>query len=192
MVPLSTRAIRQSEAPGTRLPMVALTAHAREADKEGFRAAGLDDILLKPITREGLRRIVRRFSNQNAEPETDIASEAPGSTTPVLDHVHVEGLAVALRQDKIGELIGEFLSEMDEAIGTISARVEAGDIDRSLRERAHKAAGSAALFRAEALRAALVSLQERIDDGAACEAELGDVLRGIWSETTGALRQHIG
>jgi len=188
----ATRAIRQSEAPGTRLPMVALTAHAREVDKEGFRAAGLDDILLKPITREGLRAIVRRFSCQSAEPETGITSEASASTRSVLDHGHVEGLAVALGQDRIGDLIGDFLAEMDEAIGAISGQVDAGDVDRSLRERVHKAAGSAALFGAEALHATLVAVQDRIDDGMACEAGHGAAMRRIWTETSGALRQHIG
>jgi HPt (histidine-containing phosphotransfer) domain-containing protein len=110
----------------------------------------------------------------------------------LLDHGHVDGLVVALGQDKIGDLIREFLTEMDEAIGTISGQVDAGDIDRSLRERVHKAAGSAALFGAEALHATLVAVQDRVDEGVACEAGQGAAMRRIWTKTSAELRQHIG
>jgi hypothetical protein len=110
----------------------------------------------------------------------------------VLDHGHVEGFAVALGQDKIAELFDASLMEMDEAIATISEQFEQGGIDRSLRERAHKAAASAAFFGAEALHAALVTGQERIDGGMACQTGHGDHIRRIWTKTSAELRQHIG
>lgn len=62
----ATRAIRQSEARGTRLPIIALTAHALPADRERFRAAGLDDILVKPISRNGVRATLATFLGQGA------------------------------------------------------------------------------------------------------------------------------
>jgi CheY-like chemotaxis protein len=57
----ATQAIRQREADGKRIPIVALTAHAMKgADQECF-AAGMDDYLSKPIDREQLRTCLQRY-----------------------------------------------------------------------------------------------------------------------------------
>jgi CheY-like chemotaxis protein len=44
-----TETIRQEEAPGTRLPIVAITANARPGEAEHCRARGMDDYLSKPL-----------------------------------------------------------------------------------------------------------------------------------------------
>ncbi len=50
-----TRTIREQEAKiGGRIPIVALTAHVRPEDRESCRAAGMDDFLSKPVTRDHL------------------------------------------------------------------------------------------------------------------------------------------
>jgi CheY-like chemotaxis protein len=79
----ATRAIRKSEARGTRIPLIALTAHARTADKERFRAAGLDDILVKPITRDGLRAIIAKFCKPGGVAE--VAAQAPSPDAALVD-----------------------------------------------------------------------------------------------------------
>jgi CheY-like chemotaxis protein len=56
----ATREIRRREQGKTRIPIVALTAHAiKGADQECF-AAGMDDYITKPIDRERLRRSLER------------------------------------------------------------------------------------------------------------------------------------
>jgi len=45
---------------GFQKPIVALTAHATEQDRERCRAAGFDDYATKPITRGQLTEVVRR------------------------------------------------------------------------------------------------------------------------------------
>lgn len=58
-----TRLIRQRESPGTRLPIVAVTARASHSDEATARAAGMDGFLHKPVTGEqltvALARVVR-------------------------------------------------------------------------------------------------------------------------------------
>ncbi|HEY5808646.1 MAG TPA: response regulator, partial [Povalibacter sp.] len=56
----ATREIRRREGAGSRIPIVALTAHAiKGADDECLRA-GMDDYLSKPIEREQLRQCLER------------------------------------------------------------------------------------------------------------------------------------
>jgi hypothetical protein len=57
-------AIRQQETEagqGQRLPIVALTADALVGDAERSRAAGMDDHLTKPLTRERLAAVLERW-----------------------------------------------------------------------------------------------------------------------------------
>jgi CheY-like chemotaxis protein len=60
----ATAAIREQEAAeggGRHLPIVALTADALAGDAEKSRAAGMDDHLAKPLTRERLATVVERW-----------------------------------------------------------------------------------------------------------------------------------
>jgi CheY-like chemotaxis protein len=60
----ATAAIRQQETEagqGQHVPIVALTADALTGDVEKSRAAGMDDHLSKPLTRERLAAVVERW-----------------------------------------------------------------------------------------------------------------------------------
>jgi len=58
----ATRAIRGQSALGekTRIPIVALTAHALPGDRERFLAAGMDDYLAKPVEYDDLAGVLSR------------------------------------------------------------------------------------------------------------------------------------
>ena len=58
----ATRAIRSLEGgTGERLPIIALTAHAVEGDRERCLAAGMDDYLSKPFQIGTFREMISRF-----------------------------------------------------------------------------------------------------------------------------------
>jgi two-component system sensor histidine kinase/response regulator len=55
----ATAAIRAREnSAGPRVPIVAMTAHATQGDRERCLAAGMDDYIAKPISSESLRRVL--------------------------------------------------------------------------------------------------------------------------------------
>jgi PAS domain S-box-containing protein len=178
----ATRAIRSSEARGTRLPIVALTAHAANADKERFRAAGLDDILVKPISRQGLRAILAGFSRRGAS-----ALDPVAAPSDALEQAQIKELGDMLGAEKLADLVASFRTEMDRAVDEIASRVSRGDLGHDLVDLVHHAAGSAAMFGATALRGELAGLEDGIRQGRAPEPETGAHLRKTWSRTVAEL-----
>jgi signal transduction histidine kinase/CheY-like chemotaxis protein/ligand-binding sensor domain-containing protein len=57
----ATGKIRELEAGGTRIPIVALTAHATDGAEQECRAAGMDDYLAKPLDRAKLAACLERW-----------------------------------------------------------------------------------------------------------------------------------
>lgn len=93
----ATRLIREREAhstghsgagkprPAARVPIVALTAHAMQGDKELCLAAGMDDYLTKPFTLLQLEGVLARWVPQSK------AIEGGRQREPVIRHVPDEG-----------------------------------------------------------------------------------------------------
>jgi len=72
----ATQAIRARETTsGGHVPIIAMTAHAMQGDRERCLAVGMDDYLSKPLTKEALQEALERW--QPAAPEPTHAS--PGA-----------------------------------------------------------------------------------------------------------------
>ena len=74
----ATAAIRDAErASGTHLPIVALTAHAMQGDRERYLEAGMDGYVMKPIDAVELARVIDQVVPPPAAPGTVAAAAVP-------------------------------------------------------------------------------------------------------------------
>lgn len=66
-----TKAIRLQEKPGHHVPIIALTAHALENEKQAILCAGMDDYLTKPIDENELQQVILRWTQHYHSPARD-------------------------------------------------------------------------------------------------------------------------
>ena len=98
----ATRAIRAREAPGRRLPVIAMTASAIAGERERCLQAGMDDFLTKPIDVSLLASTLRRWTGTDSVLPSDVAASgadtgpsaqaAPAVDAGVLDLRRLEEL----------------------------------------------------------------------------------------------------
>jgi PAS domain S-box-containing protein len=130
-------AIRRAEAPGQRLPILALTATAVADDGESHRAAGIDGHLVKPVTVAMLRTTLARWLP--VPPRQPAPPPQPPATAPASSAADFDESALK-RQVGNDEALWQLLCStyVDDARRTMTA------IDEAMRQNALDCVGALA------------------------------------------------
>jgi two-component system, sensor histidine kinase and response regulator len=131
------RAIRERErSAGGHLPVIALTARARQEDRERCLTAGMDDFLAKPIQAADLWAATERVTG--SRPPTD--RPGPGLLDPRVVLAACGGDAAIL-----GEICQVLRARLPDHLTAVQEALRERDAIR-LREAAHKLCGTVAAF----------------------------------------------
>ena len=158
----ATRRIRGPGSPAlnSQIPVIAMTAHAMQGDREVCLAAGMNDYVAKPVSPQAIAAALKKWSPQGS-PRRSRVQEEPGEETgaPESDAASLcwdmDGILEALMgdHDLLREIVEQFLVEMDNNIRNLGVLLERNEIDQA-RGLVHTIKGAAATVRAEELRRA--------------------------------------
>ncbi|MEQ1656326.1 MAG: response regulator, partial [Nitrospira sp.] len=145
----ATHAIRrQEQKTGKRIPIVALTAHALQGDRELCLAAGMDDYLSKPFTIEQLKAVLSRWLPSATPPpptnSSSVESAPPPTSAPQYSESPVDpkswesitSLQRPGQPDLLAKVIGLYLKDSQGLVDKILAATAGKDF-ASLRDTAH-------------------------------------------------------
>jgi len=185
------------------LPIIALTAHALPAERERCLAAGMDDYLSKPFTREQLQGMLDRWLPGNLAPEkAPVARPLPGDPSPlsgifaapVMDPKALENIRALQRAgapDLLTRVVQAYLSETPRSLEDLQEALGQGDL-RALQRTTHNLKSSSANLGA----VSVANLVRKLEDTALTSPEKArvvlDELSLEYAKFQEALAQELG
>ncbi len=166
----ATDAIRAVAGPNQATPILALTAHALPQEQATFLAHGMTDVLIKPVSGEGLAQALARAAASNVR--------APLRRKPV-----------ARVPDGLAHVVPAFLAEGAQALAEIRNLADQPQAAAGLQRTVHRLAGSAGLIGAGLLARKLGRIETalKLGDARRAQAEIAG-LAAIWVQTVADLR----
>jgi signal transduction histidine kinase/CheY-like chemotaxis protein len=125
----------------TRIPVIAVTAHALRDDREKTIAAGMDDYVTKPVRVTTLADVLGRWLDRVPNRTLDEEKRLPSET---LDQGILRGLKklqTPRRPDFLRQVVQIYLREADQQLLALRSALESSDADR-LKAVAHAFKGS--------------------------------------------------
>ena len=151
----ATAHIRRSEQPGTRLPIIAMTASAIEGDRERCLAAGMDDYIAKPVSPDDVSRALEHWvMNRRSQ------MPAPTSAGSSLDRARIETLRNIGDPpgDLLTRMIDAFIDDFPSSLASLNAAASSDDLPAASAV-AHRLRGAAANLGATTLASFCAQLE---------------------------------
>jgi len=175
----ATRAIRALPPPRRDVPVIAVTADALSIERDRYLAAGMNDVVTKPIDFTRLFAVIARALAGTAaapvrEAARDVPPPAPGPAGGPFDERHLALLRESVGAAGLRDLLAVLPEGLSEAEAAIGRAAGAGDLPALARE-AHTLRGFAANLGA----AGIAEVAGRIESAARSGAPPGGLLEDL-------------
>jgi CheY-like chemotaxis protein len=157
----ATRRIRQLPGPASRVPVVAVTAHALPGEREKCLAAGMNDYLPKPVSLDQIGAVVRLWASKDSVRTADAPDVMDQDDHYVLDRERVSSfLAISRSQEGfLDGLVHTFREDVPSRIDALRVAAASGD-PNDLAEAAHAMKSSTGSVGAKRMYALASSLEQ--------------------------------
>ena len=142
----ATRALRRHEGSDRHVPIVAMTAHTMQGDRERCLACGMDDYVTKPLMPDELDRIVSRWTPRTNGPDPAAPLEATTSVSVPAAEGPLDAASVERLRSDFGStgalvrLVGLFADQTPRLLADIRTAIKTGNVP-TVRGTAHQLKG---------------------------------------------------
>ncbi|MCP5053775.1 MAG: response regulator [bacterium] len=167
---------RQSKGQLSHIPIIAMTAHAMEGDREKCLEAGMDDYISKPVNPQNLQDVIEKWllevDKEILIPRNESEIQFPGieAGNQTVDrpkpHADVEvfdreGLLERLLgdEDLVETVIESFLGDLQRLVGVLTEKLQAKDVS-GVHRQAHTIKGAAGNICASGLQNAALRIEK--------------------------------
>jgi CheY-like chemotaxis protein/HPt (histidine-containing phosphotransfer) domain-containing protein len=148
------------------IPIIAMTAHAMQGDRERCMAAGMNDYVSKPVDPQTLAEALDKWLPEERKSITEHGSVAPEGTAFVSDRESVAvvfdrtGMMARLMDDEdLARTVAEcFMEDIPRQLRELKDHLETGNTSLT-EQQAHTIKGAAANVGGEALRAVALEME---------------------------------
>jgi signal transduction histidine kinase/CheY-like chemotaxis protein len=164
----ATQAIRESEhGTNSRIPIIAMTAHAMRGDREACLAAGMDHYIAKPINYNRLIRAVERFGlppGTASQVAPLVAKQSQTSSSSKVWNADAALRRLGKDESLLADLIDFFHEDSVTLQATIEAAIQSADA-YEIQRNAHALKGLCANFEAPIATEAANDIERRAAKG---------------------------
>jgi CheY-like chemotaxis protein/HPt (histidine-containing phosphotransfer) domain-containing protein len=173
-----TANIRRMEKPMERIPIVAMTAHALQGDRERCITAGMDDYLTKPVSEQELTSALARW-----------ISRRPSRDEDVLDSVRIQYLTRLAANDPsfLEEMVRVFKGDAPAKLGALRTAIQDGNTEAIARA-AHALKSASGNVGAKRLYTVCANIEKSANEGSPPRPEVIEHLAVEVVRSTNALQ----
>ena len=129
----STQLIRQLSGQKSKIPIIALTAHALSGDRERFLAAGMNDYLTKPIQRSSILNCIAHWTETNMVNDINTSDVTEQQTNneqsdELVDEVTLKQLVNDTSAEIVPELLLSYIDDAKIRLEKIRQALEEHDV----------------------------------------------------------------
>ena len=187
----AAKRIRASGVPGCEdIPIIATTAHALPDEVKSFHAAGMNDVLIKPLSMDALRRMLSKTLALNL-PEQEAPEDEGDDSSDLVKTEVLSQLVRDLPEDRLKSAMRTLYAEVDAFLDSMPDHYGSSETRKAMSAEAHRLAGSTGVFGLIGMTDLMRLVQQQAPDADAEDLDdMHEALVVTWQDSRAELKRN--